>query len=281
MLIPRVMQMGIGTYTYGWAVGSADPHLATPLNETGLIERALSFGVGLIQIGDNLPLHNFSPHRLSSLKQALEFHRLGVEVGAKKLTEQQLTAYIRICHFLGARLLRFVIDDEEYEPSLTQVEKLISQFVPLLEEHGITLAIENHDRFKAKQLGAIIGSFHSSHVGVCLDSVNSLGAAEGLETVIRYLAPHTVNLHIKDFGILRLPHKQGFIVEGRIAGTGMLDIPGLISVLKQYGRCSSCILEQWVPPEQDMHQTVIKEEQWAILSMEYLRGIGLMGSLKV
>lgn len=79
-------------------------------------------------------------------------------------------------------------------------------------------------------------------MGICVDTVNSIGAGESVDYIVDTLAPFTVNLHIKDFGIARLPHKQGFIVDGRIAGEGMLDIALITGILKKYNRCHTCIL---------------------------------------
>jgi sugar phosphate isomerase/epimerase len=85
------------------------------------------------------------------------------------------------------------------------------------------------------------------------------------------LAPHTINLHIKDYKIERLPHKMGFIVEGCPAGKGMTDLPRLLEVLSPYKRCESTVLEQWVVPEPGISETVLKEAQWAREGLQYLR----------
>lgn len=66
----------------------------------------------------------------------------------------------------------------------------------------------------------------SDWVGICLDTVNSLGAAEGIGVVVETLGPSVVNLHLKDFVVLRAAHMMGFSIEGRPAGRGQLDVPG-------------------------------------------------------
>ena len=48
------------------------------------------------------------------------------------------------------------------------------------------------------------------------------------EEVTRALAPHTLNLHLKDFTVRRVSHMMGFVVEGTPAGQGMLDVPWLL-----------------------------------------------------
>ena len=112
--------------------------------------------------------------------------------------------------------------------------------VPEFKSRKIKLAIENHDRFKASEFEEIIQAVGQEWVGICLDSVNSMGAGEGFETVSEILIPYTINLHIKDFTIFRVSHKMGFVIEGRPAGKGMLNITELVSALSETGRCQSC-----------------------------------------
>ena len=108
-------------------------------------------------------------------------------------------------------------------------------------------------------------------IGVCLDTANSLGAGEGLEAVLAELAPLTVNLHLKDFSIERVPHLMGFTVTGRPAGRGFLDVPVLLAQLASFNRCHTAILELWTPPEPELAGTMAKEETWAAQSLEFLR----------
>lgn len=268
MMIP-----GISTYTYGWGFGAAGPGLARVMDEYDLIEQAVRFGVRCIQVGDNLPLHTFTPERMSAFGEAVKDKGLRLEVGARGLTDRNLGQYLDIARSLGAPLLRFVIDDDHYTPSVTHVIDLLRNHEKFLAQHDITLGIENHDRFRSLELKAIVEACPGRHIGICLDTVNSIGAGEGLSTVVEALAEHTVNLHIKDFAITRVPYKMGFSVTGAIAGQGMTDIPWLIEKISLYNRCASAILEQWVVPESSVELTIAKEKVWADQSMNYLRSV--------
>jgi sugar phosphate isomerase/epimerase len=153
------------------------------------------------------------------------------------------------------------------------VKSILKDLLPEFQRTGIKLAIENHDRLKAREFEEIILSAGSEWIGICLDSVNSMGAGEGFGTVADILIPYTVNLHIKDFTVSRLPHKMGFAIEGRPAGKGMLDIPGLIERTSETGICRSAILELWTPPETELQDTILKEQEWADVSINYLKKI--------
>ncbi|MHA4806867.1 sugar phosphate isomerase/epimerase family protein [Flavitalea flava] len=273
------MQLGISSYTYGWAFDLKDHVQMRPVDETDLIRLAVSHGISVLQVGDNLPLHDFSDDRLIAFKERLNEHKIRLEIGARKMTPELLERYIGICGRMNARVLRFVIDEQGFRPGLHEIIRSIRLQLPVLEQNNLILALENHDRFKAKDLKEVMEKIGSKQVGICLDTANSLGAAEGIDAVGELLAPYTVNLHIKDFGIRRMPHGQGFIMDGRIAGQGMLDIPGLIAQLMPYHRCETCILEQWVPPEADPDLTLEKERSWADQAIRYLKTIpGLAGN---
>ena len=269
------MQIGISTYTYGWAIGAPENRPSQPLDELALLDRARDLGIGLVQFGDNWPLHELSDERLTALNQQATKQNIQLEVGARGLTDEWVDNYINLTSRLKSRLLRFVIDTATYEPTVDVVIGLLKNALPSLKEAGITLGLENHDRLLAREFADIIERVGSSQVGICLDSVNSMGAGEGLREVVDMLSPYTVNLHLKDFGIQRLPHLMGFQIDGRPAGQGMLNIPWLVEQVEQYGRCQSAILEQWVIPESTLTASISKEATWAEESITYLKDSGL------
>lgn len=263
------MILGLSSYTFGWAVGVPGHAPARPLEENGLLDKCQEHGVKLLQIGDNLPLHTFDDARLNRLAERAAREGVQLEVGARRLTLERAAEYAAIARRLDAKLIRFVIDDAEYHPTPEAVSILLCQSVPLLA--GLKLGIENHDRFPAATLREMIESAGSDRIGVCLDTANSIGAGEGLDTVVRELGPLTVNLHIKDFQIARVPHLMGFTVEGRPAGAGQLDLPQLLEKLAPFQHCASAVLELWTSPETELERTIAKEESWAAQSLEYLK----------
>ena len=267
------MVLGLSSFAFGWSVGVPGSMPPKPMNEMDLLQTSLHFGMNCLQIGDNLPLHLLSSERLANLKSAIIQNNIRLEVGARKLTQEHLDQYIRIASDFNSPLLRFVIDGNQYEPALKSVAAIIKEALPILKQHKVILGIENHDRFKATELADLMESIGSDQVGICLDCVNSMGAGEGLEWVASTLAPYTVNLHIKDFIIQRLPHQMGFTISGTPLGKGMINLPWLLEKLSQYKRCNSAVLEQWVMPEATIEETIKKEELWAEESVAYLRRV--------
>jgi 3-oxoisoapionate decarboxylase len=270
----HAMILGISSFAFGWGVGVNSHHPQRPMSEIDLTAIALERGIHCLQIGDNLPIHTFSQDRVNALKNVIEKHKMRLEVGARKLTDEHLQRYIELASYVKAPLLRFVTDGDQYEPDLPTLQSIIKNALQQLKENRIVLGIENHDRFRATQLVKLMEGINSPHVGICLDCANSLGAGEGLEYVATLLAPFTVNLHIKDFKAERLRHKMGFLITGARLGKGLANVPFLLEKLLPFNRCESAVLEQWVPQGDTIQATIEAEKEWAYEGIEYLKQSG-------
>lgn len=263
------MRLGIGSYTYTWAVGVKGSEPAAPLTARGLLHRAQELGVDVVQYADNLPLDTLRPEELAALRA--EAGPIEIEVGTRGIHPDHLARCLETAWEVGSPILRVVVDREHHQPEPEEVVGRIRSFLPRLERAGVTLAIENHDRFGADTLAEIVRRIDHPRVGVCLDTVNSLGALEGPAAVVDALAGYVVNLHLKDFEIRRAWHAMGFVVEGCPAGQGRLDVPWLLERLRDAGRDPNMIVELWTPPEPDPAATIAKEAAWAMQSIAYLR----------
>ena len=264
------MFLGLSTYTFPWAIGMSGN---TRLAALQLLEYAAKNNIAYVQFGDNLPLHGLSKPDLEQIKLSANKKGIILETGTRRLTVKNLEKYIGIANYLGSAFLRMVIDDTGYHPSTEDVLKIIKKELPSLKKNNIQLAIENHDRFPAAEIKKIILKTDPQWVGVCLDTANSLGAGEGMNEVLQILAPYTVNLHVKDILIKRLPHKMGFTIEGVAAGDGMIDIPAIIKQLKPTRRCKTATLEVWSNPAVTMEETIAKEKKLVQRSIHYLKKI--------
>jgi 3-oxoisoapionate decarboxylase len=267
------MQLGLSTYTYTWAVGVPGSVPTEPLTAAGLIDKAAAAGISLVQFADNLPLEKLDESSLLNLREYAYSKSVSIEMGGRGLTPDHTLECLKTAEILNSPILRMVIDAAGYEPDINSVVSVIRELIPEFKRRGIRLAIENHDRFRSREFEKIIQSAGTELVGICLDSVNSMGAGEGFEEVSRILIPYTINLHIKDFTIRRVSHKMGIIIEGAPAGKGMLNIRDLVNTLQTTGKCRSAILELWTPPGNSICDTVRKEEAWAGESIEYLNSI--------
>jgi sugar phosphate isomerase/epimerase len=169
-----------------------------------------------VQIADNLPLTRMAEAELVRLETHLRTLNLDVELGARGIQGGHLERHLELCHRFGATLLRVVVDGPDHHPSPAEVMQTLEDALPLFEAAGVTLAIENHDRFSARTLADMVTALESPYVGVCLDTVNSFGALEGPGVVTQTLGPFVVNVHVKDFVVRRADHNMGFAITGTL-----------------------------------------------------------------
>ena len=267
------MQTGISTYTYTWAIGVPGSEPEKPMTVLSLISKAAGFKVDCVQLADNLPLNWADNDEMSNIRQFAQSHHIGIEIGGRGLTEENLHRHTEMAAFFESPIVRMVIDGNNYYPEMDTILSVIRNGRRELESEGIILALENHDRLHASIFRDIVEVSASPNVGICLDCVNSIGIGEDIETVLKCLAPYTVNLHIKDFSVKRVSHKMGFVIEGTPAGQGLLNLPRIIEGLQPYGRCNSGILELWTPPAENLQETIQREETWAQESVTYIKQI--------
>lgn len=263
------MKLGISSHSFAWAVGRAGFLPEKRLNELDLLEKARELNVNLVQVADNLPLHEMGPERIEKLASQARKMNIGLEAGAGKMTPENLETYIQLAEKIGSGLLRFIVDGKNYEPPLDEIVAIIRNAEGELKRRNIVLALENHDRILSTEFVEIMERIGSSHVGMCLDCANSLGAAEGLKEVVLNLAPYAVNFHLKEISIRRKYHNMGFDIEGRPFGEGSLPLQWMLGQLPE--KCKTAILEQWMPPEKTIQETLAKEDDWAGKSIKYLK----------
>ena len=263
------MKLGVSSYSFTWAIGVQGSMPEKRLNELDLLDRAKELNIGLVQIADNMPLHEMSDEQVQTLCTKAETLGISFEAGANSMTPSNLERYIRIAEKIKSRILRFSIDGMDYKPNVKDVIGIVKNAQSELKKRDIILALENHGRLYTHDFRNIMEAVGNSHVGICLDCANSLGLGEGFHEVVRELAPYTVNFHVKEVYIKRKYHMMGFDIEGRPFGEGCLPVQWMLEQLPS--KCETAILEQWTPPETDIQATIAKERDWAGRSILYLK----------
>ena len=266
------MRIGLSTYAYSWQIGiypHTPPH---PFSVFDFLHSASLLKVHLVQIADNLPIHELTVTELERLQREAKELKIDIEVGTRGLIDENINRYLHIAKYLSSPILRIVIDAKAYTPTKEKIVTILHRWEQRFREEDIILVIENHDRFPSLVLKEIIETIDSPYVRICLDTVNSFGALEGTKEVISTLGPFTKNIHIKDFKIYRPYHNLGFILEGTPAGEGMLDISSILQhedIIKDQE--ISAIIELWVPPEATIDKTIAKETDWRETSMNNMK----------
>lgn len=264
------MQLGLGSYAYAWSIGVPGHPPAIPMSAFGLLEEAERLGVRLVQVCDNLPLTRLPAAELDWFEARARAAGVELELGTLGLDAANLRACLGLARRFGCRFLRLVLDSPGDEPGPEEAVTRLQALLPEFEAAGVLLAIENHDRFPSATLAKMVRQLGPGRVGICLDTVNSFGATEGLATVVPNLAEFTVCLHVKDFSVRRMSHRLGFTVEGCPAGRGQLDVPWLLDQLTASPHPFNLILENWVPPADTLADTIVRERAWCEEGIHFL-----------
>jgi len=262
------MKIGLSSYTWPWAVGREGHTPEKPLDALGLLEKTKSYGVSVLQIADNPGLHLMQEDELDRISKTSSTYGITLEVGTRGIEHSHLMRYLDIARKLNSSIVRSIthrVDDGAVSN--------IREVLPAYEKAGVNIALENHDEHRTDELAAFLDRIGSPSVGVCLDTVNSFAALEAPDRVVRNLAPYTLNLHVKDFEVMRFGSELGFSIVGRPAGEGRLDIEWTLSYLKEKGRDPNAIIELWTPYTGTLEETIALEEEWAERSIRYLKGI--------
>lgn len=265
------MRLGIGSFSYPWAVGvPGQAKLAEPMDAFLLLEAAKFLGVQSVQFADNLPLTNLSARDLSELAARATDAGIQIEVGMRGTDASDLRCYLGFVQQLGGDYLRVMTDGiaPNDTPNSDQILERLFPLVSEFEDAGVKIALENFDRFTAYDVVGMVEALGDDVAGVCLDTVNSFGAGEGPANVIETLAPYTVNLHLKDFVVHRQPHRLGFVIDGAPVGQGQLDVHALLA---QLPHSVSVTLEQWTPFAGDLAATCREEAHRVEQSIAYLK----------
>jgi 3-oxoisoapionate decarboxylase len=269
------MDVGIGSYCLTWAIGvDGYPVPENPMTETGLLELAAQLGVKRVQFADNMPLQHLDVATLKRLSSRAERAGITLEVGTRGSDPSLLMSYLDIASNMKAKLVRTLLT----EPDLEKCRADLEQVLPAYSSAGVAIALENHGMHTSGELADLILSMDTRFLGCCLDTVNSFGSLEGPGQVIRNLAPHAICLHLKDFVILRHPHRMGFEITGAPAGQGRLNIPLLCAAVKSAAASAGrpepgIVLESWVPWQGSTAETIRLERSWLEKSLDWLRAL--------
>jgi 3-oxoisoapionate decarboxylase len=274
------MKLGINSYTFMWSIGFKGPNPAfpdrearpaAPLTPLGLLEKARELGVRVVQTGPNLPFEGLAEAQHDRFIARARDLDMELEHGTRGLDVDHVERQVALARRMGATLIRTLPEVAgSYLAEGRLIPPAVKPLLPLLESHGMKLALEN-GRTPAAELRAALDEIGSPLVGIVLDTANSLAVPEGWKDVARLLAPHVMCLHYKDFTIRREWHMMGFICEGSPAGRGMVEPGWLFETLQSSAHEFNVIVELWPPEQATIEETILLEQAWAAESVRFLR----------
>ena len=278
------MKIGIDSYCYHRYFGEVydfqkDPGKTWTLED--FLKRAAELEVDGVSL-ETCFIRSFDKDYLKKIRDMLDEanmdrvvawgHPDGLEAGKNDEALKDMIQMIDVAEFMGgSKVMRMVGSSlmfryEPHEPQLEKLARTLKEAVKVAEDKGVILAMENHIDYIASEILDLINRVGSRSLGVNFDTGNALRLFEDPVEEARILAPHIYAAHIKDVSPRRggSPREWNFW-ESVPAGQGLVDIPGVMKVLKDVGYEGvlaielDCLREDW------------EEDQAVEMSVNYLR----------
>lgn len=259
------MELGIGSYAFRWELGHSRFTPREPLTIKGMIDATAAEGCTLLQIADNAELDAMSSSALRELRDYATDRGVRLQCGTSGLSPATLDRQLTLASELTADVVRIVPDADGVHPSDRETARMLARWAPRYGDRGIVIAIENHFLTPSENLRRILDEVAHPAIGVCLDTANSIMVGEWPDTTIDLLRPYARCLHLKDYAVASDPEGVGGHIEGRVLGTGWLDIGSLLESLRTndeaMGGRMGIIIEQWLPRGDDEETTLTAESE--------------------
>lgn len=261
------MPVGLSTYAFFWRSSDAAPG---PLGLPEMLAQTKALGASVLQICDYPAIESMSPARLRGLRDHAAELGITLELGTRGISFAHLERYRELAALLGVRFVRSMLHTADHKPSPAEATGLLRQAVPRYRDQGVTLGLETYEQVPTKDLLAVVQAVDSPNLGVCLDPGNCVARLEMPAYVIEAVAPHVVNMHVKDFMFTRQEGWVGFSLIGCPLGAGLLDYDAMVRAVRPRARGINQIVEHWLPRAGTMEETCRTEQEWTRHSAEFL-----------
>ena len=268
------MQLGIGSYTYGWSTGVYGNDVSqqagfTYVTAQELVDKAVRLEVPLVQICVKPDLAGLGEGELRAVRRYAEAKGRTLEIGTVGSDPDHLRHFLYIAQTLGARLVRTIFRGAT--PGLVDERRSIGARCGTICQCA---SLSGHRKLRSDPLPrpAISVPRDRQRVRGRLPGYGQfVGRGEGVREVTEALMPFTKCLHIKDFTVVRHSSDMELTIMGAPAGEGKLDIPAQLKMLQKMQPQASVVLEQWTPFHDTLAQTIALEEEWAETGLRYLK----------
>lgn len=261
------MPVGLSTYAFFWRSSGAAPR---PMDLPAMLTETKSLGASVFQICDYPAIEAMSPTQLRGLRDRAAGLGIALELGTRGISLAHLERYLELAGVLGVRFVRSMLHTAEHKPAPEEATALLRQAMPRYRDQGVTLGLETYEQVSTSDLLTVVHGVDSPDLGVCLDPGNCVARLEMPAYVIGEVAPHVVNMHVKDFTFTRQEGWVGFSLVGCPLGTGLLDYDGMVRAVRPAERGISQIVEHWLPRAGTMAETCQIEQEWTRHSAEFL-----------
>jgi sugar phosphate isomerase/epimerase len=235
---PRAGRGSFGAVIHSFPIQSRDKGLSDPLK---FLDFCRERGFDGIQIEQGKQ----SAEQVKALRAAAEKHGMYVEGSIRppkdKADVERFEKEIAVSRECGATVVRTVMmggrryetlhSAKEYAAFAEQALASLRLAEPVLAKQKVTLAVENHKDFRTDELIDVLKAIGSEHVGVTVDTGNSIALLERANETVDSLAPFAAACHLKDMGVEE--SADGFMLSEVPLGDGFLDLKHIVDTLRK------------------------------------------------
>lgn len=246
--VALLSKMGIASTSFmGAEIGSSSPPGTAPggagqprrfqaRDAYGFLEKCHALGAGGVQTQVNGDLQKLRA-RADQLGMYIEGMVSIPRTGDLSALEKSLAdakaagaGVVRVAMLSGRRYETFATL-ADWKKWVEQSHAAIKAALPVIEKHKVIVAIENHKDWTIEDFLGLLKKYQSEYLQVCLDFGNNVAMLDDTMEMVEALAPYTKSTHIKDMGVR--PYEDGFLLSEVPLGTGILDLPKIVSTLQK------------------------------------------------
>ena len=295
------MPLGMHTYTlhlsgFGESWGFDSNHAYEKTQDIfWLMDRAVEWGLDGLHV-TGADLEPATPEHLAAIKKAASERDLYLEINASfnapcdSRINFTVENALRTAQAIGADFVKWSLDIVRPRPlygtcmhpkvavQLADRYEQIRAQIPLMEELGISMAIENHCDTYADEIIWLVEKLDHPDIGACIDTINALCVLEGIEASVEKMLPYASSCHLCD-NELRIDHNGTHSI-GVPVGTGDVDCAKIVLLFKEKSpRMKRITLEnECEVGGMSMEEAREKEIEACIKTIRYLRnelGLGV------
>ncbi len=243
-----------------------DPH-----SPEGLVQLASENGLASVEFASQ-SLAERSDDELAALREALGNMDLFLDTGGAHYAEDisPLREAIETAHRAGALAVRTTISRmlegdrrslgaEGMRDYLSALVQPFREVMPLAEEYGMPVGIENHQDVCSWELLELCERVGSPQLGVTMDVANALAVGETPAAFAQRVMPILKHVHFKDYTIHPTP--SGFRLKRCALGTGVVDWPQMVALFDAGAPDVQGCIE--LGASQARHIRILENDYWA------------------
>jgi sugar phosphate isomerase/epimerase len=280
------MKVGIDSYCYHRFFGEVYGPLGEPnrrMTYADFLRRAAELKVDGVSL-ETCFFESLDDAYLYGLKEIIDGagmepvvawgHPKGFEGGKAPQAMTDLCAMFRVCHILGATVMRVVGSSLDYrndphEPQLRALTGIFKEAAQIAEGEGVKLAMENHFDFTTDEFADLIDRVSSPYFGMCFDTGNALRIGDDPVESARLLGKHIFATHTKDVKpVYGVSPKEWYFFACVPVGQGVINMPALADALLATGYQGLFAVElDYAHPEVTDEDVAVEQ------SIRYLQGL--------